>query len=204
MAKKLLLFLTMLGSGFFSQAQSLDIGLFGGGSYFITDLNPTIHFKDLKPAYGIVGRYYSGSRWAFRSSVTTTSSESLSRLTDFSVVAEFNFFDYFTGSTKSFVTPFIFGGISSFFYTSTDKIDKNPNLSIPFGLGIKYSINERLGMAFEWRMHKSIRDDLEKLGATEHNKYQKDWYNFTGVSLTYRLDLTNPGACNGFNKNEKY
>jgi hypothetical protein len=204
MVKKLMFVLTLMGFTYFSQAQSLELGVFGGGSYLINDLNPATHFSDVKPAFGIVGRYYSTSRWAFRTSVTTTTADLIDRLTDVSVVAEFNFFDYYTGSNKSYVSPYIFGGISTFFYKKLDENDKNPNVSIPFGLGVKYSVNKRLGVAFEWRMHKSFRDDFDGLLATEPNTFQNDWYNFTGISLTYRLDLVNPGACKGFNKNEKY
>lgn len=199
-----MLILVVMGYTYFSKAQSLELGVFGGGSYILTDVNPATHFSDVKPAFGIVGRYYSTPRWAFRTSVTTTSTDLIDRLTDVSVVAEFNFFDYFTGSIKSYVSPYIFGGISTFFYNSTDDDDNNPNISIPFGLGVKYSVNKRLGVAFEWRMHKSYRDDFDELKAVVPNTFQKDWYNFTGISLTYRLDLTNPGACKGFNKNEKY
>ncbi|NOU46968.1 MAG: outer membrane beta-barrel protein [Bacteroidales bacterium] len=198
MAKKLILMLMILGFAYNSQAQSLEIGLFGGGSYFITDANPSLHFKNVKPAFGIVGRYYSGSRWAFRSSITKTDSDTLSGLTDVSILAEFNFFEYYTGSNKNYVSPYIFGGISTFFHNPKDANDNNLQISFPFGVGVKYSISKRVGVAFEWRMHKSMRDDLDRI-TLEPNKYQKDWYNFTGISFTYRLDLSNPGACKGFN-----
>ena len=105
MVKKLMFVLTLMGFTYFSQAQSLELGVFGGGSYLINDLNPATHFSDVKPAFGIVGRYYSTSRWAFRTSVTTTTADLIDRLTDVSVVAEFNFFDYYTGSNKSYVSP---------------------------------------------------------------------------------------------------
>ncbi len=203
MNKRLLLVITMLSLAVCSKAQSLEFGLFGGGSYFITDVNPSAHFKDIKPAFGFVGRYYSGSRWAFRTSVTTTTSDSLSRLTDVSAVAEFNFFDYFTGSTKSYVTPFIFGGISTMFYQVNGESDKSVPLSFPFGVGVKYSVTKNLGLTFEWRMHKSTMDDLEG-SVSAPNTYQNDWYNFTGLSIVYKFDLSNTGACSSFNKNDKY
>lgn len=192
-----------MGLAFCSKAQSLEFGLFGGGSYIISDVNPATHFKYVKPAFGIVGRYYSGSRWAFRTSITNSSSDTLSQLTDISLIAEFNFLEYLTGSTKNYLSPFIFGGVSTFIHNPKDGNDTKLPISFPFGVGLKYSVSKRFGLAFEWRMHKSMRDDLD--GVTNApNIYQKDWYNFTGISLTYRFELSNPGACKGFNKQDKY
>jgi len=203
MTKKLILILMVLGFAHGGVAQSLELGLFGGGSYLISDLNPVQHFKNIQPAYGFTARYYSGSRWAFRSSITTTDADSLNRLTDVCLLAEFNFFDYFTGSNKSYVSPFIFGGISTFLHNPTNSSDKNAPISFPFGLGVKYSISKRIGLTFEWRLHKSMRDDLDGQ-MTEPNIYQKDWYSFTGITLSYHLELWKTGACNGFNTKDKY
>jgi hypothetical protein len=107
------------------QAQTMEMGLFGGGSYYLGDLNPGMHFMMIKPAYGIVARYNYGTRWAFkaegfRGKVAGNDAVSKanvirgvnfeSKITDISVSAEFNFFDYFTGSKKDVLTPYIFGG----------------------------------------------------------------------------------------------
>ena len=40
-----------------------------------------------------------------------------SKINDFSLVAEFNFLEYYTGNPKRNVSPYIFGGISVFQYT---------------------------------------------------------------------------------------
>ncbi len=182
-------------------AQTLELGLFGGGSYLITDVNPNKHFKDVKPAFGLVGRYYAGSRWAYRTSITTTTADSTDRLTDLSLVAEFNFFEYFTGSTKSYFTPFIFGGISTYLQQVKDPDENKPALSIPFGLGLKYSVNRRLGLVFEWRMQESFRDDMDGV-SDKPNLFQTDWMNFTGISLIYRIELGTQGACKKFSQSE--
>ncbi len=201
--KNLVLLAFILGLSLISRSQTLELGLFGGGSYTITDVNPNQHFKNVQAAYGFVGRYYAGSRWAFRTSVTTSSADSIDRLTDVALVAEFNFFDYYTGSMRSYITPYIFGGGSYFFFSPEDSAESSPNLSMAFGLGVKYSVNKRLGLALEWRMQETMRDDLDgsSLGP---NQFQSDWLNFTGVSLTYRIELSNQGACRKFKSNDNY
>lgn len=51
------------GQGFKSAA---EIGIFGGGSYYIGDLNPNKHFIYSKPALGLVFRYNLSTRHSLR------------------------------------------------------------------------------------------------------------------------------------------
>jgi hypothetical protein len=248
------------------RAQTLEVGVFGGGAYYIGDINPALHFNQLKPSFGAIARYNSGVRWAFRLSLSTaevTSDDSKvkfdedrqlgfkTRINDASVVAEFNFLDYFTGSRKDYFTPFIFGGFSVFQFTpkSLDGVSLRPlgtegqnigfdgrkkysniGFSVPFGVGFKYSITKRLGMAFEWRMHKTFTDYIDDVSTTYYlsgpsinpgseeqllsdpamvhepfmqrgNRKTNDWFNYTGISLTYKFNLGNRSSCNSFDNN---
>lgn len=185
-----------------SGAQTLEVGLHGGVSYYIGDINPGKQFNQVTPAYGLIARYNKGTRWSFRASLTATEitgddgvvGANLSRglafkttINDLSAVAEFHFFDYFTGSKRDYVTPFIFAGISVFHFTprnldgtqlrplgtegqyandaNGERIGPKPYnqfaFSIPFGAGIKYSLGKRVGFAVEWRMHKTYTDFLD-------------------------------------------
>lgn len=47
-----------------------EIGFFGGGSYYIGDLNPNRHFVDSKPAFGMIFRYNLSTRYSLRANVT--------------------------------------------------------------------------------------------------------------------------------------
>ena len=47
----------------------LEIGLFGGASYYIGDLNPNVPFLNTDLAYGFLGRYALSSRWAIKGNV---------------------------------------------------------------------------------------------------------------------------------------
>lgn len=46
--------------------RAFEIGVFGGGSYYIGDLNPSTHFKYSKPAGGAIVRYNLSTRHSMR------------------------------------------------------------------------------------------------------------------------------------------
>jgi len=111
--------------------KSMEVGIFGGGSYYLGDINPAFHFRMTKPAYGLVARVNLDSRWAVR--VTAYQGEIAgddevsgfvenrglnfnSKITDFSAVMELNFLNYITGSTRNFLAPYIFLGIGVFMF----------------------------------------------------------------------------------------
>jgi hypothetical protein len=244
-----------------SNAQTLEIGGFGGTSYYLGELNPALPYNQTQLAYGALARYNLNSRWAIKfsyyrgkvkgSDVTGSSTmdrdlDFISNINDFSLVTEFNFWEYFTGSKKSYFTPFIFGGISYFTYKPTsfsgvalqpmgtegqnvDFSGRSPynqySFAIPFGFGFKYSLNERLGLTFEWGMRKTFTDYIDDISTTyyltgsainpentgeilsdptmSHDPYMQrgddqtnDWYNYTGVTITYKFDLRNKKECN--------
>lgn len=224
MHKKLLLFLLFFSSAQLLPAQTLEVGAFGGISYYNGDLNPGIPFNKMQAVYGVLARYNAGTRWAFRFNINSGKLESDVRfarvnvassepfntnITDVSLLAEFNFFDYFTGSRKDYATPFIFGGISTF-GTSTTGFGQSfgfNRFSFPFGAGFKYSLGKRLGMAVEWQMHKAFADDVDFAVQTDYtaaidDQNTNDWFNFTGVSLTYKFNLAKKQKCNSFDNNK--
>jgi len=194
-----LLALLFLTSSVFSQ--TMEIGFYGGVSYYLGDLNPGKHFLNSQLSFGILARYDIDSRWAvkisaYRGKVKGNSQSSSflpdrnlsfeSPVTDISAVAEFNFLKYFTGSRREFISPYIYAGISTFFYdpvangyslrslgTEGQKIGyegrtpySNVSVAIPFGLGVKFSLAKNLGMTFFWEMHKTFTDYLDDVSQT--------------------------------------
>jgi hypothetical protein len=249
-----ILFLAFASLGLYAQ-NTLEAGLYGGVSYYIGDINPSQQFKQIKPAYGAVARYNVSMRWAFTFAFTTSDliGDDLvvlhdedralnfsSRIYDGSLMAEFNFFDYFTGSKKNYVSPYIFGGVSFFHFTprnlngdllrpegtegqfavdpaTNERIGPEPysqfGFSIPFGLGVKYSLTKRLGLAVEWRMHKTFTDYIDDIstvyyqetvapsglvfaeGMQRGDRNTNDWFSFAGISLTYKFNLIKRANC---------
>lgn len=241
------------------KAQTLEAGLYGGGSYYLGDLNPGKHFMNYQLAYGVLVRYNIDGRWAVklsgsRGTVKGNSTQSAfmpernlafsSPVTDISLVAEFNFFNYYTGSTKNWISPYIYAGISYFMFNPSNGganlvslgtegqmegyMGRTPyklnSFSIPFGIGAKISIYRNLGMTVFWEMHKTFTDYLDDVSTTYYlvgqninkddpaqilsdptmsydpgmqrgNSRSKDWYSFSGISLTYKFNLVSKRRC---------
>ena len=93
-----------------------------------------MHFQNTQIAYGVLARYNIDTRWAvrlsgYRGKVRGTAAQSnflpdrglafTSNITDISAVAEFNFLDYFIGSRRSYISPYIYAGFSVFFFKPT-------------------------------------------------------------------------------------
>ncbi|MCF6342895.1 MAG: DUF6089 family protein [Bacteroidales bacterium] len=208
-------FILMMFSLTLHAQKTIEVGLFGGGSYYLGEMNPAIPFVNTQLAYGILARYNINRRTALKLSYTRGAIKGVdaqpvrivpqeysfsSVVNDISFVGEFNWWDYFTGSKKSFFTPFLFAGVTYYFS------ELNNGVSIPFGFGFKYSISERLGLGFEWGMRKTFSDYLDGVNATEYQNGIStgesdktatwDWYNFTGITLTYKFNLLNKRKCN--------
>lgn len=110
-------------------AQRNEFGLFGGGSFYIGDINPKTPFAQTKIAYGGLYRYNFNPHWALKFNVyrgELTSSDAViksnekrnlhfrSDITEVSVNAELNFFPYQTGNKKMMASPYVFAGLAYF------------------------------------------------------------------------------------------
>jgi len=237
-------------SGSSLSAQTMEAGVFAGGSYYLGDLNPGRQFQNYQIAYGVLARYDINDRWAvklsgYRGTVKGNSSQSTflpdrdlsftSSVTDISAVAEFNFFDFYIGSRKNWITPYIYTGFSFFLFNPKNggvslrelgtegqnvgydgrKPYKTYSFGIPFGLGVKISLTQRLGLTVFWEMHKTFTDYLDDVSTTypavpdkysdptgtytegmqRGNSRNNDWYSFSGVTLTYKFNLISRRRC---------
>ena len=133
------------------KAQFSEIGVLGGVSYYMGDLNPNAPFKQVMPAGGLFYRHNFNDRFSLRGTVTVAylkaddakskvqaqidrnlNFESL--LVDFAITGEFNFFRYEPGDMKHPFTPFLFGGIALFkFNPKTTAADGNKYDLQPLG-----------------------------------------------------------------------
>lgn len=206
-------------------AQIMEFGVTGGLSYYVGDINPGKQFNQSSLGLGGVIRYYDNLRWAFRFQYSNMNLQAddntgffepaemsfVSKVNDFSLIAEFNFFDYWTGSKQNFITPYIFAGVSLFTYntanTEGEHLISGTSASIPFGLGIKYSLTNRIGITLEWRMHKSLNDKIDNVEDISYEdfygnentlrfSYKRDWYSMLGLSVVYRFNLPKKTVCN--------
>jgi hypothetical protein len=128
--RKLFLLISLAFIILSSKAQ-LEVGLFGGGSFYMGDLNPSIPFLQTKPAFGVLSRYNFNSRWVAKANLYQGNiagddevsgflpERSLtfeSGITEFGTVMEFHFLPYFNGSMRNYFTPYLFGGFAILFH----------------------------------------------------------------------------------------
>ncbi|MBR5663598.1 MAG: hypothetical protein IKX01_02560 [Bacteroidales bacterium] len=212
-----------------ARAQVMEVGGSVGLSYYMGDINPNKPFVQSDLGWGALVRYYDGTRWAFRltySNLNLKNSDKASgyrperglsfntKVHDIALIAEFNFFDYFTGSKRNGLSPYLFGGISVLHFNP--KADDGKELynvltdvsgfsdeggndisdgdakysryavSIPFGVGVKYSVSRRIGMALEWRWDLALTDWLDDCHAYyptyNYNGERPEWINYSDPS----------------------
>ena len=106
------------------------------------------------------------------------------------MVFEYNLLPYGTGreyrGAKRLV-PFVFAGFG-LTYAKADKSVFTAN--VPFGLGIKYKVRDRMNVGVEWAMHLSMSDELD--GSKDPYSIKSsglfkntDCYGMLQVTLTY-------------------
>ena len=146
---------------------------------------------------------------------------------DFSVQAEINYLRYILGSKKMKFTPYVTIGIGMAYfqynfrpleiaafnpdypelvYNATGGVVDNgtsENVAVPtlpFGIGLKYTIGSRLGIGVEYQMRKYMSDQVDDLddplslyGGTGNlisyndGSHNNDWGGYLGVHITYKI-----------------
>ena len=170
-----------------------------------------------------------------------------STVNDFSFMVEFNFLDYYAGvsaflyTTRPFTgdpmldTIVLNGKATDWYFKDSTYYDangaehivtlfrgkqlKNPafSLSIPFGIGCKFSLSKHLAATLEWRMHYTFTDYLDDVSGLYggntivdgynadpsglFSEYQQrgnsrtnDWFGMINVSVTYKFLVEDPFA----------
>ena len=215
----------------FNDPMTLEVGPHVGTSYYMGDLNPMYPFAQPRLQYGGLVRFNLNYRWTFRfdyTHATVTASDEVikwrperglnftSNINDFSFIAEFNFLEYYTGNPKKNVSPYLFGGVSLFFYKTFTKVGdelvdlgdyetEGPadpdekwynkmfakgvpvSVSIPFGFGVKFALSRHMAAAVEWSMHKTFTDYIDDV-AKEYPEQHALYTTADGTSY----DLTDP------------
>jgi opacity protein-like surface antigen len=217
-----------------AQNRRVEFGAFAGASYYVGDLNPGMPFREAHPAFGGLLRYAMTDRWAVKGAITLgeiSGSYSPNRtlypntggqdysfqktILDIAGTFEFNFLSYdHPFITKTKFTPYLALGLAGALYNRAEVQNGQTQngkvfiLSLPFGAGVKYKLNDWIRIGAEWTMRKTFTDDLDVNGSltgldasdpygfnkksTAHNN---DWYSFAGVSVSFSL-FKRKSACN--------
>ncbi|HPE75714.1 MAG TPA: DUF6089 family protein [Draconibacterium sp.] len=211
-----------------------DIGVWGGTSVYFGDLDETNPLQPLNPNFGAYFRYNFNSRVGLRLMFLTgnisgegviedTETSFNKGVQDFSLQAEINFLRYILGVEKTPYSAYVTAGVGVAYFP----YDMDPELislfnpqnnkgtfpvnesvmapTIPFGIGFKYTLGQRLGIGIEYQMRKMFSDKLDNLDdplafltynadATikEEIKYtdlihNNDWSGYLGIHITYKI-----------------
>ena len=216
MLKKILaLAITLLSLNTIAQQKLNEIGVFVGAGYYLGEINQSKLFKNPQPAISLLYKFDFNSRYALRFSgtyakfsgtdATADNGYQIERnhsfditITEFASMLEFNFLPYKPASKSEYFSPYVALGAGIMLMPSEEgKIPIHP--IIPFGVGFKYAVNKRFGIALEWTFRKAFTDYIDQLPKQEYtdrpvveNKQRtydnsKDWYSFAGITLTYKF-----------------
>lgn len=122
---------------------------------------------------------------------------------------EFNFLDFDLHQSDFVFSPYVYSGISTFLYDETFVLNKESkedyrdfSFAIPMVVGVKAKIANQLVLGLETGARYTFTDNLD--GSNPENKNfeplkfgnlnNKDWYIFTGFTLTYTFGK-NPCFC---------
>jgi hypothetical protein len=196
-------------------AQKNEFGVGLGGFNYAGDLMRGYHVENIKP--GILGFYKRNldNIFSLRGSLTggmisgsdkkpidpfaTNRNASFqSFIVEMAGTMEYNFLDYKADHVQFRWSPYLFAGISGFAFFGGDQ-DLNGSstvqLAIPFGGGFKYMINPNITLGLEIGIRKLFFDrldgysdgDITNKNYQYGNKYDQDWYNFIGFSVSYLI-----------------
>ena len=108
---------------------------------------------------------------------------------------EYNFLPHLVAGYNKSWTPYLFGSLGTWTFrnTTVPSAYQVPeyqwtdwhNLTIPFGLGVKYRATQKLTVGVEWTWVKTFDDTLDYTldpGATGSSSvtHNNDWYSFAG------------------------
>ena len=178
--KRIVLILPFLSMFISTSAQYDEFGVFVGSAFRIDQ-----NFKMTSMAYELVYRHSFNSRQAL-SATATVAGKAFELATRY----EINYLNFFLGSTKNYYTTYIFGGLSLLVPYSSKTSTRWP-VTVPFGLGFKYSVGKSLGLAVE----AGIRKDLGIGKGVEFLEPNLNFYGFAGIAATYKFSFVNKRKC---------
>lgn len=207
----IILFFLAISNLTFAQFSEFGIGV--GGFNYAGDLLRGYHIDNVKP--GILGYYKMNfdNIFSVRTSITggliSGSDETpidpfaanrkgsfQSTLVEAAGILEYNFLDYKSEHVQIRWSPYMFLGISGFtFFGGNQNLNGSSTiqLAIPFGGGFKYAINPNINLNLEIGIRKLFFDyldgysdgDITNKNYQYGNKYDNDWFNFVGLSISY-------------------
>ena len=178
-----------------SPREKAEIGLFGGTSYYIGDINTSLPFYRSSPAGGAMIKYNFNEHYAIKTGINfgsikaydvdfsnilhqTRQAEFVNNFYDLAIQGEFNFKPFKVTIFSRPFSTYVTAGLAYTFFPETG----GPALSylnFPFGGGIKYGVSKRVTVGMEWIVKKSISDNIDGV---------KNFGQFSSPSLVHNND----------------
>lgn len=189
------------------KSQDIDIGVFGGGSYYVGELNPGKQFLFTRPAFGGLVRFNFNERWAMRGQLLrgeVAGDDAVSKVnqmrnlrftspvTELSTIVEFNFLEYLSGSHVNYFSPFLFAGPAFFSFNPKSQYQGESILLRDIGTegqgeNDRYSLFS-FAIAFGFGFKYSLTD---RLGMTMEWGLRKTFTDYLDdISGNYYIDFT--------------
>lgn len=179
----------------------MEIGVIGGVGSYLGDANTTF-YKEIAPAFGGLFRYRFDTRFSARAEYTRTNVKGETALVEFDnpvnvldLCGEFNFFDLEKSKYKRFskrYSPYVFVGIGGMNYKYNDK--QSFGISVPFGVGLKVKLIDRLNFNLQFSNRLLLKDNLEGVeilndpyGLNGSNFLNNDFLSTITVGLTFDI-----------------
>lgn len=198
-------------------AQNMDIGVGIGGLNYTGDLQRGYKILENRPAATIFYRRTFSNAVSVRGAITggQLQGSDSEPMDDFSaarnaafdifllegaITLEYHFLNFLDPKSWTNYSPYFFAGIGVFTFFGDESIGNSYRKiqpAIPFGVGMKYLIDERWQLGIEFGARKTFFDyldntsahnpDLSKKGQNYQygSEYDKDWYYFLGLTLSY-------------------
>ena len=208
------LLLTALPAAAQEEEYNMEVGVLGGGCFYMGDANTSQLFLNTQPAAGILARYNLNPRMVLKGDLAysrlTGSTEGQAypggqsttfdrKIFELSTQFEYNFFAYGTGEgykDSHRLTPYIQAGAGLTF--APKPAEHVLALNIPIGIGVKYKVLPRINVGAAWTFRFTSSDKLDvssaeglqlndPLNIKSSGIKNKDSYSFVVAYISYDI-----------------
>ena len=187
--------------------EKAELGIFGGTSYYIGNINTSLPFYRSSPAGGAMIKYNFNEHYAIRTGINfgkirgydldfsnilhqTREAEFSNNFYDLSLQGEFNFRPF---EVTIFSRPFSTYVTAGLAYTFLP-VPGGPAISylnFPFGGGLKYGVSKRVTVGVEWVLKKIISDDIDGVKSfgqfsSPSLVHNNDWVSLAGFFISIK------------------
>ena len=218
---RLSLFVVLLCIHLHSSGQFHEVGAFLGGGNYIGDIGGTYYVSPENPAFGFVYKWNRTTRYSLRANAMIMNIKKSdyspfdmarfnrryrfeNQVTEFSVGAEINYYDFNLHGNDKKIAPYLFLGIGfisyNLFYHEPNTLEnigygKGIEITLPAIIGLKANVSPYIVLGLEIGARYTFTDNLDGSAAeTEDgilndlkfgNLNNNDWYVFTGLTISF-------------------